>query len=649
MPFSSLVESNTSNNNDRLRKALAQRSTPSKPSLPQLATNLTESSLSISESPFDDVFIDPHHVSVTTFSTYASSTSSSSNESTDSMLVSSLASPSNTTCSTSFMTSSASVSPPPAFLAASQDPASKPSPDSLSFLDSSVPPISSTPTQFNIQRMKMVDSNNNYNNHNAQACAVAKSSASTLSNNTVNSTTHLSRQNTHIHTTPPTTYSTQFNKINGANLLGQNHAMEYGKFGKIVAGSVHSFSSFDSTDSFGRRSGSAGPRRLFEKSKGTLVIKEERAPRSFSSNLNLETNSMHFNSPGSCFSRNTSVSNFASAKSSIHTINRPNDELYDAFHHNHQRHNHLYADPINRSANAKSLFSDPRVAGSEDNNSTQHSDFLLPHQSSNMSLNSDVSGLARTNTLLSNTSSLSADPNDPTDLSAAFMNLHTSSTPSAGSSSGKKSRRSSFHVISSSDFAHCAEEEEEEFSDNESVTGAGNHVPKPAFPISPKVFRKPSIRSVHSSTHLDLNLDLDKVIHNALVESAHINTPTNMSCHSAFHHEDYYQYPTHPVSTNHSDNNNNANNITTTTTRRSSLAHDTFSRPLSTNLHYDSEMLQATHTTDEYGSHLHSIHSGTAQEDLPPAEPHPRHTTFGKFGTSVKKFARKMASSHAEH
>lgn len=649
------------NNNDRLKKALAQRSTPTTTTTTtpainpntkhQLSDNQFPSTSRPFSDPFDDVIVDPHHVSVATFATYSSS---SSNESTDSMLFSSIGSPSTTTtCSTSFMTPISSINAPqPACnLQSLESHYSKPCSEPLSFLDSGVPPITSTPTHFNLQRMRLSDPPSNLeSNHKQQP---------SLSSNTPSKKDDFSfRQNSiHYHPNHQHNHSSQlshshnyngpqFNNINGVNLLDAHSSLEYGKFGKIVPDSVHSLSSVDSVDPMDHQHQNPhGSRRLFEKSKGTFYLNQpQTVVHSYASSNELNPRQSQNTTPQ--FSHQSSVPNLASSQNSTNTIGKlpTDDKLSDAFNPD------LYTEPTCHTNGTRNLYADTNVAFTLGSGYTNKREFL-PVDADNKGVsfkldlfensvdNTHSTYLNKPSTRLmtdiqanSGSSTFSYKPcrftnDDPTDLSAAFMNLRTSTCST--NMSPKKNRHSSFHVINSSDFNGCQSSEDEACAaeEDDDVSNLG---PPTIF----KHKRSNSSGSVGSrkSMCMNFNLDLDSVIHNALVESAHLSkNTTGKPINLASNHEDHHHHPMH---------------LTTSTTNQRNNSYDLYSH--SSSNYYESELLHSVLDMNGLGNQFRLSTDGYDRNVLVATNSdslaNNKSNTFGKFGTSVKKFARKMAN-----
>lgn len=660
------------NNNNRLKKALAQRSTTTpatinpnaKPQISQIPAQLSDNQFSSSirpiSDPFDDVIVDPHHVSVATFATYSSS---SSNESTDSMLFSSIGSPSTTTCSTSFMTPISSINAPQAAcnLPTLESHYSKPCSEPLSFLDSGVPPITSTPTHFNLQRMRLSDPPTNLDSNHKQQPSLSSNTPSKKDD-------FLFRQNSiHHHYNHQHNHSSQlshsynyngpqFNNINGVNLLEAHSSLEYGKFGKIVADSVHSLSSVDSVDPMDHQHQNPhGSRRLFEKSKGTFYLNQPQTViHSYASSNELNPRQSQNTTPQ--FSHQSSVPNLTSSQNSTNTISKlpADDKLSDAFNPD------LYTEPTCHTNGTRNLYADTNVAFTLGSGYTNKREFL-PIETVNKDVsfkldlfdndksinNTRSTNLNKPSTRLmadiqanSGSSTFSYRPprftnDDPTDLSAAFMNLRTS-TCSTNMSSPKKNRRSSFHVINSSDFNGCQSLEDEACAaeEDDDISNLG---PPTIF----KHKRSNSSGSVGSrkSMYMNFNLDLDSVIHNALVESAHLSkNTTGKPINLASNHEDHHHHPLH---------------LTTSTTNQRNNSYDLYSH--SSSNHYESELLHSVLDMNGLGNQFRLSTDGYDRNVLVETNSdslaNNKSNTFGKFGTSVKKFARKMAngSSSTEH
>lgn len=662
MPIASIPSTSQRANNDRLKKALAQRAPPPLPqisTLPDISFPPSQSCRRTSDT-FDDLVVDPHHASIATFATYSSSNSSSSSESTDSMLFSTIASTSNTIASSIFPVTSASVPESPS---AAEKLVNEP----LSFLDSSVPPITSTPTQFNIQRMKLAESLPNSNTLSSPATSSNTSVASTTSH----TSTSRSEQNIdlRIHKHNSSNASNNYSPYKTNNLMSSPSSSEYGKFGKIVAGSIHSVSSLDSADSSGKLvSSMAGPRRLFEKSKGTVYIKNDRAPpTTFTTNLNNSSNTIpksqksHQTQPIQADSQfHTQQPN--STKTSITTINNNSDSvelLEDAFNPS------LYTESASDVNNTRNLYSNSRVP------------FTLGSGYNSSNAKHDLSGMPSKNTHtgtrlfggfedIAPTSQGFPRFNDPTDLSDAFMNLHTDDSLN-NMPLARLGRRSSFHVIDSSDFGYTTNLEDKENKEKEERNPGFANESAPRSTSFKTVSRHRRSNSAvsdssRSSVHLSLDIDLDQVIHNALVESAVIpKTNANKSFESKFQKNQSF-----PAITSTTSNSNKKQYK-----KDASLSTNQCNNLLSS--HYEFELLNSTSDINDFnskynnnrfnpdqfndyedGSNLwasssssssqhnnNSNHYNNNNNDNNDASANSKHNAFGKF----KKLALKMTNN----
>lgn len=666
-------------NNDRLKKALAHRTTPQKPSLAHSPASISNHTCSSNYSrrlsdAFDDLNVDPHHASMATFSTISST---SSNGSTDSMLFSAIASQSTNTCSTDFMAPVVSSQyPSPSAVALGGSPNSdagsgKPRNEAASFLDSNVPPIGFTPTEFNMQRMKLSEPFPSNSNTQKYDPSVMSSSCSVTSSSTSFSGSSRSEQNmderlhhpNHLQVPTSVTYNSQFNRINGVNLLTSPSSSEYGKFGKIVEGSIHSASSFDSVDSFGRRISSQCPRRLFEKSKGTTFVANSNTSRSQSSNVSLNQSVYPPRQPP--LSRNSSTSHVNSVRSSTHTLNKidPEDSLHDAFNPN------LYAESPSI-CSTRNQYSDPRIAYASGPGYKRIANSPSVYtQHSNMSVSSDNPSLsATTNTtctlnsshtlgtpttrafgnldsITSYSKTASAKFNDPTDLSDAFMHLHTGTSAASVSTS-----------IYESQYGAQSSENNNSRSNND---GAVSFTPS-------NLGRRGSCTSEGSSspTGLTLDIDLDKVIHDAIVVSATHNTMAAKLSNPTLNHEDVYQN-FHSSAKGDSSSAAGVGSYHNSQYYASEVKeiHNQFpsicdsesvSAKSVTNAHMkspedyvpDSHINHTTlsdHFQVEYlEGDLYALQS-TSSSQLTGNLSNHKPKTFGKFGSSFKKLARKMA------
>lgn len=212
------IDSSLAVNNDRLKKAMAQRAKPSISNMAQQqqqqqqqiinsqisfmndTTTTSDSSSYNNCNRFqivDDLVVDPHHASIATFATF-NSTSSSSSESNDSAF---------------FASTNSSIS-------SQTNIVTEPTTSDFG--------MSIAPNGFPMQSKPMSQNNFLINPSNNQ-------------------------------------YSLA--EIGSTTLCSDSTSYEAGKFGRVVAGSIHSFSSFDSSDSMREHA----PRRLFEKSKGANI------------------------------------------------------------------------------------------------------------------------------------------------------------------------------------------------------------------------------------------------------------------------------------------------------------------------------------------------------------------------------------------